>query len=98
MKQIFQTPDTAFPLALSVVLLALVGFEAALLSGNIGRADSRGWLLMAFLVLGVAMAFFRPRRGLSLGASALVPVTLYFGPITAGLMAGLLRAAQLLGR
>ena len=98
MKQIFQTPDTAFPLALSLVLLALVGFEATVLPGLIGRADSSGWLLMALLVIGVLMSQFRPRRGLSLGASALVPVALYFGPIAAGLMAGVLRAAQLLGR
>jgi len=98
MKQIFQTPDAAFPLALSLVLLALVGFEATLLPGLTGRANSSGWLLMALLVLGVVMALFRPRRGLSLGAAALVPVTLYFGPIAAGLMAGMLRAAQLLGR
>jgi diguanylate cyclase (GGDEF)-like protein len=98
MKRIFQTPDSAFPLALSLVLLALVAFEATLLPGKVGWADGSGWLLSAFLVVGIAMAQFRPRRGLSLGAAALVPTTLYFGPIIAGILAGVLRATQLLGR
>ena len=35
MKRIFQTPDSAFPLALSLVLLALVAFEATQLPGKV---------------------------------------------------------------
>ena len=98
MKRIFQTPETAFPLALSLFLLAAVGFMVTLLPGDVARAESSGWLLAALLVVGIAMGMFRPQLGLSLGAGVLALTTLYFGPIVGGVLAGCLRAAQLLGR
>jgi diguanylate cyclase (GGDEF)-like protein len=98
MKRIFQTPDTAFPLALSLVLLASVGFVATLLPDGVGRAESNGTLLALLIVVGILLALYRPQSGLSTGAAVLAPVTLYFGPIIGGLLAGLLRVAQFLGR
>lgn len=98
MKRIFQTPETAFPLALSLVLLASVGFVATLLPGDVARTESSGWLLGALLVVGIAMGMFRPQRSLSLGAAVLAPTTLYFGPVVSGVLAGCLRVAQMLGR
>ena len=98
MKRIFQTPETAFPLAISLVLLASVGTVATLLPPDVARTESSGWLLAALLVVGIALAMFRPQLGLSLGAAVLAPAALYFGPVISGVLAGALRVAQMLGR
>ncbi len=98
MKRIFQTPETALPLALSLLVLAGTAGIATLLPESVAHEGSSGWVLVTLIVVGAAMGLYRPRHGLSLGATVLAPMSYFFGPIVGGLLAGVLRALQLLGR
>ncbi len=98
MKRIFQTPETVFPLALSLALLALVGVVSTLAIPAAGAGEGGGWLLVALLALGSVMAMYRRHRGLALGGAVLAPVAFYFGPAIAAVLAGSMRLVQLLGR
>jgi diguanylate cyclase (GGDEF)-like protein len=98
MKRIFQTPETAFPLALSLVLLALVGVVSTMALPEAEAFRGGGWLVVALATLGSVMAMYRSRRGLALASAVLAPTAFYFGPAIAAGMAGLLRLVQLLAR
>jgi diguanylate cyclase (GGDEF)-like protein len=98
MKRIFQTPETAFPLALSLMLLALVGVVSTLALPEAGAFAGGGWLLVGLALLGSVMAMYRSRRGLALASAVLAPVAFYFGPAIAAGIAGLLRVVQLVAR
>jgi diguanylate cyclase (GGDEF)-like protein len=98
MKRIFQTPETAFPLALSLVLLALVGVVSKLPLPEAAAFAGGGWLLIALALLGSVMAMYRSRRGLALASAVLAPAAFFFGPAIAAGVAGLLRLVQLLAR
>jgi diguanylate cyclase (GGDEF)-like protein len=98
MKRIFQTPETAFPLALSLLLLALIGGLSALVLPEASSQSGGGLLLVALLVAGSVLALYRHQRGLALGGAVLAPVAFFFGPAIAAAVAGVLRLAQLLGR
>jgi diguanylate cyclase (GGDEF)-like protein len=99
MRRIFQTPRTALPLALSLVLLAAVGATSSRFPTDPVRPGGSAGLLAALVAAGVVLALFKPRRGLALGAAVLAPAALYFGPLASAAVAACLRAAQLgLGR
>ena len=106
MKRIFESPRTALPLALTLVLLASVGFVASTVSGDPPSAGGSAsasagaglGVLGALSAAGVVLSMFRPRHGIALGAAVLAPATLFFGPLVSGALAGCLRGAQLLVR
>ena len=77
MKRIFQTPETAFPLALSLVLLALVGVVSTMALPEAEAFRGGGWLVVALATLGSVMAMYRSRRGLALASAVLAPTAFW---------------------